>query len=170
MTLSEQNKKIKNATACKSGSITFKSKLEKICYDTLEQLGFNPQYESKRITIHKFEDSITPFYDKETDSQHKKRIETLGKRDSKILRLSSKKMVNITYTPDIYMKYKNLDVWLEIKGFEGEVFKYKKKLFRECLDTLERTQGIKSIYFEIYTKKQLLQALDIIKEYAEKIK
>ena len=168
--MQSENKKIKNTTICKSGSITFKSKLEKTCYDILEQLGFNPQYELKKITIHNFKPSITPFYDKETNSQHKKRIEVLGKKDSKILKLVSEKMINITYTPDIYINYKNLDVWLEIKGFENDVFKYKKKLFREYLDTLERTQGKKSIYFEIYTKKQLLQAIEIFKEYAERIK
>lgn len=165
-----ENKKIKNATICESNGIKFKSQLEKVCYNTLSQLGFNPLYEPKRITIYKFKDSITPFYDKETDSQHKKRIELLGKRDSKILKLASKKMINITYTPDIYIKYKNLDVWLEIKGFENDSFRYKKKLFREYLDTLERKIGQKSIYFEIYTKRQLLQAIEIFKQYAEEIK
>lgn len=167
---SKENKKIKNATFCESNGIKFKSQLEKVCYNTLFQLGFNPLYEPRRITIYNFRESLTPFYDKETDSQHKKRIELLGKRDSKILRLASKKMINITYTPDIYISYKNLDVWLEIKGFENDVFKYKKKLFREYLDTLERTLGKKSIYFEIYTKRQLLQAIEIFKQYAEEIK
>lgn len=36
-------------------------------------------------------------------------------------------------------------------------------LKRKCLGEWLEKYGSKSIYFEIYTKKQLLQAIDIIK-------
>ena len=62
-------------------------------------------------------------------------------------------------------KYKDLDVWIESKGFENDIFYIKKKLFRKYLDNKLEKEGIKSIFFEVYTKNQLLQALDIIKEY-----
>jgi hypothetical protein len=40
-------------------------------------------------------------------------------------------------------------------------------LFRKYLDDVLESTGQKSIYFEVYTKKQLLQALEIIKEYGK---
>ena len=42
------NKKIRNATVVKSNKITFKSMLEKMCYNTLLEQGFNPQYEQSK--------------------------------------------------------------------------------------------------------------------------
>ena len=172
MTLSEQNKKIKNATTCKSGSITFKSKLEKTCYDTLDQLGFNPQYEPKSFELWKSFEPITPFYDQETKKHQVKRLEKKEYLNikSKMLIPKTGKVIGIRYTPDIYFRYQNLDVYIEIKGKENDVFYIKKKLFRKYLDDLWLNTSQPSIYFEVYTKKQLLQAIDIIKEYAEKIK
>ena len=63
------NKKIRNATVVKSNKITFKSMLEKMCYNTLLEQGFNPQYEPFKIQLVDFADSKVPFYDKETDKQ-----------------------------------------------------------------------------------------------------
>ena len=162
------NKKIRNATVVKSNKITFKSMLEKMCYNTLLEQGFNPQYEPFKIQLVDFTDSKVPFYDKETDKQQEKRRLLLGKNSPKLLVLKSDKMQPITYTPDFYLKYKNLDVWIEMKGKENDCFYLKKKLFRKYLDNILTTTGQKSIYFEVYSKKQLLQAIEIFKEYAEK--
>ncbi len=61
----KENKKIRNATICKSGSIVFKSQLEKMAYNTLLEYGFTPQYEPRRlILVEGFKPTI-PFYDKE---------------------------------------------------------------------------------------------------------
>ena len=38
-------------------------------------------------------------------------------------------------------------------------------MFIKYLDNLFLEKGERSIYFEVYTKKQLLQAIDILKEY-----
>ena len=112
-------------------------------------------------------ETLGDFYDRETDVQQKKRIEVLGKRSSKGLRLCNGLIQPITYTPDIYVKYKDLDIWIECKGFTNDVFPYKKKMFRKLLDNIYINTGQKSIYFEIYTKKQLLQAIEIIKSYGQ---
>ena len=160
------NKKIRNATACKSSSITFKSQLEKIIYNTLIEQGFTPKYEPKRIVLLNFEPCTVPFYDKETDTQYKKRLEEGGK-SPKLLNLKSNVLLPITYTPDFYIQYNNIDVWIEAKGMENDVYYLKKKLFRRYLENQSK-QGIKSIFFEIYSKKQLLQAIEIFKQYAEK--
>ena len=55
-----------------------------------------------------------------------------------------------------------------MKGKENDCFYLKKKLFRKYLDDILTATGQKSIYFEVYSKKQLLQAIEIFKEYAEK--
>ena len=58
------NKKIRNATVNKQGNITFKSILEKTCFNTLIEAGFNPLYEPKKHVVFPSFKPITPFYDK----------------------------------------------------------------------------------------------------------
>lgn len=163
------NKKIRNATICQTKNLTFKSQLEKSVYNTLQQLGFNPRYEPETHTLWDGFTPITPFYDKESDTQHTKRVESGDSNKSKILVLKSGKVVGVRYTPDFYFKYGKLDVYIETKGFENDVFYIKKKMFRHFLDKRFNDTGQHSIFFEIYTKKQLLQAIEIIKEYEESI-
>lgn len=173
------NQKIRNATKVKnSNSITFKSKFEKDTYNTLLKLGFNPLYEFKTFTIWDGFTPITPFYDKETEQQaynrlHKEEDKIPFKEFKKInktplpknLILKNSKIIGIRYTPDFYFKYGDLDVYIETKGIENDVFYIKKKMFVKYLDDLRINSGIKSIYFEVYSKKHLMQALEIIKNY-----
>ena len=160
-----ENKKIKNATTCSIGNLTFKSKLEKMAYTELTTLGLNPQYEPITFCIWNGFSPITPFYDKESDVQYNRRK---GKDKSpRKLVLKDTKIQPIHYTPDIYFKYKNIDVWIEMKSIENDVFYIKKKMFRKYLDDLYISSRQKSIYFEVYTKSQLLQAVEIVKKYAE---
>ncbi len=158
----QENKKIKNATSCNVDSIKFKSQLEKSVYNTLNQLGFNPLYEPKTfILIDKF-NPITPFYDQESDTQYNKRKAGGDKTPRKLVKKDGV-VQSIKYTPDFYFKHGVLNVYIEVKGFENDCFYLKKKLFRRYLDA----QSEHSIYFEVYTKKQLLQAVEIIKEYEQ---
>lgn len=159
-----ENKKIRGATKTNSLGITFKSQLEKSLYKTLLELGFNPKYEPRTFIVWEGFTSITPFYDKETDSQRDKR----DPKSSKILVEKSPIVQPIRYTPDIYFEYKGIDIWLEIKGIENDIFYIKKKLFRKYLDSYQLCTGKRSLYFEIYTKKQLLQAIEIIKDYEQR--
>lgn len=161
------NKKIRNATQSSSRGITFKSQLEKSIYNTLLQQGFEPQYEPKTFTLWDGFTPITPFYDKETDKQNQKRAELLGKKVPKVLVQKEGKVIGIRYKPDFYFKYNDLNVYIEAKGIENDVFYIKKKMFIKYLDDRYLESGEKSIYFEVYTKKQLLQAVEIIKEYGQ---
>lgn len=158
------NTKIRNATAIKACGITFKSKLEKIIYTSLKDLGFNPKYEPITFTLIEGFDPITPFYDKETDKQFEKR-KAKGGKGPKILVLKDSNIVGIRYTPDFYIRYNDLDIYIEAKGIENDVFYIKKKLFRKYLDKVLKDTGQKSLFFEVYTKSQLLQTTKIIKEY-----
>ena len=162
------NKKIRNATQSSSKGITFKSQLEKSIYNTLLQQGFEPQYEPTTFTLWEGFEPITPYYDKETDKQKIKRLsDGIDTRTSKILIQKTGKIVGIRYTPDFYFKYKNLNIYIEAKGIENDVFYIKKKMFIKYLDNLCIEKGERSIYFEVYTKKQLLQAIEIIKSYGQ---
>lgn len=161
------NKKIRNATQSSLGKLTFKSQLEKSIYNTLLQQGFTPQYEPITFTLWDGFSPITPYYDKETDKQKIKRIsEGVNTCPSKILIHKVGKVVGIRYTPDFYFNYNGLDVYIEAKGIENDIFYIKKKMFIKYLDDVLVNTGRKSIYFEVYTKKQLLQAIEIIKDYA----
>lgn len=162
------NKRIRNATQSSSKGITFKSQLEKSLYNTLLQQGFEPQYEPTTFTLWEGFEPITPYYDKETDKQKIKRLsDGIDTRTSKILIQKTDKIVGIRYTPDFYFKYKDLNVYIEAKGIENDVFYIKKKMFIKYLDNLCIEKGERSIYFEVYTKKQLLQAVEIIKSYEQ---
>lgn len=158
--MNKPNKKIRNATQVKVGNITFKSTLEKTVYTCLQEQGFNPQYEPKTFTLIDPFEAKTPFYDKETDTQFNKRKDS-GDNSPKKLVKKSNKIQGIRYTPDFYFKYGNLHVFIESKGVENDCFYLKKKLFLRYLNM----QPEDSIYFEVYSKKQLLQAIDILKEY-----
>ena len=74
---------------------------------------------------------------------------------------NNKKIIDITYTPDFCFDYNDIFVIMEAKGMENDVFYIKKKLFRKYLESWGRPV----LYFELHSKKQLLQAIDIIKSY-----
>lgn len=167
--MQRSNKKVRNATVCKTSNIVFKSQLEKSIYSTLQQLGFDVKYEPTTYVLWDGFIPITPFYDRETDSQKKKRIAGGDTNKNKLLVKKEGKIVGVRYTPDFYFKYKNLHVYIEAKGMENDVFYIKKKMFRKLLDDLYIKHKQYSIFFEVYTKKQLLQAINIIKNYAESL-
>jgi hypothetical protein len=166
-----QNKKIRNATSAKVKGITFKSQTEKMMYRTLVDKGITPEYEKHTFLLWEGFKPTTPFYDQETDKQLESRMSAEGttKRIPKILVLKTDKVVGIRYTPDFYFRKNDIDVWIEVKGIENDVFYIKKKLFRKFLDDKFENEGVRSMFFEVYTKRQLLQALEIINNYAESI-
>lgn len=161
------NKKIRNATQSISGGVTFKSKLEKSIYDTLLEQGFNPKYEPITFVIWEGFRPTIPYYDRETNYQRDVRLAASGGSSAKMLVRKKARILNVQYTPDFYFKYNDLNVYIEAKGIENDVFYLKKKMFIKYLDDLYLEKGEKSIYFEVYTRKQLLQAIEIIKNYEQ---
>lgn len=161
-----ENKKIRNATAVKRGGVEFKSKLEAGVYNLLLQAGLKPQYEKKTFILFDAFDSVTPFYDKETDTQMRKRIKEGMTERSRLLAKKTAKVQGIKYTPDFYLRYKDIDVYIETKGFENDRFPIKKKMFRFLLDKIFNDTGQRSIFFEVYTLKQMYHAINILKDYA----
>ena len=134
-------------------------------YRTLVDKGIKPKYEPHTFTLWEGFVPKTPFYDQETERQQELRNEGLEHKTPKQLVLKSASVVGIRYTPDFYFRVGDVDIWFEVKGIENDVFYIKKKLFRKYLDDLLEKTGQKSMFFEIYTKRQVLQALEIINEY-----
>lgn len=161
------NKKIRNATSAHSKGITFKSQLEKTIYRTLIENDITPEYESYTFVLWEGFIPKTPFFDQETDRQQEKRCAGEDKKTPKQLVLKTDKVVGIRYTPDFHFIKGDYDIWIEVKGVENDVFYVKKKLFRKYLDRQLEEKGKKSLFFEIYSKKQMLQALKIIEEYVQ---
>lgn len=140
-----ENKKIINASPLEYDGISFKSKLEKMAYQTLKEQGFPVLYEPKKFIIWEGFRPNVPFYNKDASTR--------------MLKMDSKKVIDISYTPDLIFEYNNHLIIIEMKGFENNTYPLKKKIFRKWLES----NYPNSIYFEIFTKKQLLQAIDIIK-------
>lgn len=145
-----ENKKIKNASPLEYDDIYFKSQLEKMIYQTLREQGFPVKYEPHKFVLWQGFRPTVPFYDKD--------------KYTRMLKLESKKIIDITYTPDFVFTYNGFLVIIEAKGMENDCFYLKKKMFRKWLED----NHPKSIYFEIYTKKQLLQAISIIQNLSQK--
>lgn len=143
------NKKIKNATQKQFDDIQFKSSLEVLLYRTFKDAGFDIKYEPKKFVIWEGYSPLVPFYDKDTKTG--------------LLKLNKKKLIDITYTPDFCFDIGNLLVIVEAKGFCNDTFPIKRKLFRKYLEQLKQPV----LYFELYSKKQALEAIKIIKEYGD---
>lgn len=140
-----ENKKIKNASPLEYDGISFKSKLEKMTYQTLKENNLPVEYEPKKFIIWEGFKPTVPFYNKD--------------KTTRMLKLENKKIIDTTYTPDFTFEYNGHLIIIESKGVENDLYPLKKKMFRKWLEEHQP----KSIFFEIYTKKQLLQAIDTIK-------
>lgn len=141
-----ENRRVHNATPTSFDGIDFKSKLEVMIYRTLKEQGFYPVYEGARYTIIEGYKPLVPFYTRD--------------RKTRLLKLDSKKVMDSTYTPDFTFEHNGYTVIVEAKGIVQDAYVIKRKLFRKYLEA----NVPKSVYFEVYTKRQLLQAIDIINQ------
>ena len=143
-----ENKKIKNARESVFNGITFKSKLEESFYKTLKAANLDPNYElMKFILIDGFKPTV-PFY---------------NRSKSKVFKLDMSKVRDITYTPDFTLLYNDTLFIIEAKGIENDTYPLKKKLFRRLLESMK----VPCVYFEVHTKRELLEVIDIIKSYGK---
>lgn len=138
-----KNKKIRNATKTTELGIAFRSEVEARIYKALVAEGFNPLYEKVTFTLSEKIRPTVPFFN----------------RINGLLGLDMKPVQAITYTPDFTFEYNGILIVIEVKGFENDVFPVKRNLFRKHLETLNQP----SMFFEVRTKKELLEALKIIR-------
>lgn len=147
------NRKIKNATPLEYDGIKFKSKLEVTTYKTFKENNFEVLYEPTKYIIWK---GFKP-----TENIHYTRNKKTGELVS-----DHKKLIDITYTPDFGFKYNAYNIIIECKGAWNEVFPYKRKLFKAYIENWNKENpDNKILYFEVYSKRNVLQAIEIIKSY-----
>lgn len=131
------NKKIKNATTTSFNGIIFKSKLECLMYKLLIESNLEVQHEEIKITL------MEGFYPKKWFSHSQEQ---------------TKKIISLTYTPDFIIKHNDYTVYIEVKGFMSDNYPIKRKLF---LNKINEEKN--SIFFEVYTKKDMLHCIEYIK-------
>lgn len=141
-----ENKKIRNARESVFNDIRFKSKLEESFYKTLVAAGLEPGYEQTKFVLARGFKPTVPFF---------------NRSKSKVFRMDMAKVRDITYTPDFIILYNGTMFIIEAKGIENDTFPLKKKLFRRLLESME----MPCVYFEVRTKRELLEAIKIIKSY-----
>lgn len=144
-----ENRRIKNATPYVAFDGTqMRSKLETRVYKWLYDLGFRPRYESETFTYWKGPRPTVPFYDLDKTRHN---------------RLNMDKLYDMKYTPDFIFEYGGTKIIIEAKGVENDQFPIRKKLFRAYLETIDYPV----IYAEIYTKRQLNEFINELKDKYE---
>lgn len=145
-----ENRRIRGATPFVAFDGTqMRSKLETRVYKWLYDLGLNPQYESETFTYWVGPRPTVPFYDL-SKTRHNQ--------------LNMKKLVDMNYTPDFIFEYNGTKVIIEAKGIENDQFPIRKKLFRAYLETLDYPV----VFAEIYTKRQLLEFINELRNETAK--
>lgn len=152
-----ENRKIKNATPKDYDGLHFKSLLEVMTYKVLKQEGFNPEYETHTYLIWEGYVPTIPFFTKNKLKRKDCRFEVLSVNTVK----DNRPIMGITYTPDFYFEYGGKKVIVEVKGMLNDVFPYKFKMFRKHLE--EQPDKDCYIIWEIYTKKQLLECVNLLR-------
>lgn len=143
------NKKIKNAKITEYDGIKFKSLLEVMVYKTLLQEGFEPFYEPSKYSIWKGFKPESPFYKPDKNGN---------------LQLQTSKIIDITYTPDFVLQAPDNKtvIIIECKGFQNDTSPIKEKMFRGYLEHILKNMNQPTMFFKIKTKKQCLEAIEII--------
>ena len=145
------NSKVKNATACHYDGIDFKSKLEMFFYKYSKEVGIPFNYESYKTTL--FEGVRLDGY-------------LYQQNKSKNIVLDTRKILNITYSPDFYRIHRNslnedVLIVVETKGLKTTAYAIKKKLFLKKMNT---TWGQRFYFFEPRNMHNCKQVIEIIKE------
>ena len=151
----EENKKVKNATKIEYEGIQFKSIFEKDCYILLKQEGLDFEYETKRTVL------LSGFYPPDSLKVYDLFKPRLQRR---VFGLNLHKILDITYTPDFYIQKDNVEIYIEAKGNPNDTYPLKKKIFLDYLRRQSEIDGKIYMFFEPHSKKQLREAIKIIKE------
>lgn len=139
------NKKVRNATVVEYSGIKFKSKMEVSVYKTLITNGFKPEYESKKFVLIKGFKPTVQFY---VPNKYKELIRV------------TKKVIDITYTPDFIVYIDEVLIVIEVKGQPNDIYPLKRKLFMKYMEE----SNIPMMFFEIHNMKQLYKTIEIIKK------
>lgn len=151
-----ENKKIKGAKSHIYNGVKFRSALEVGCYKLLEQSGLDFTYESERVVL--FEGlhlEKTKLYAPKKDYKKKGKF-------GMYMEDITKKVLNMTYTPDFIIIKGEYKIYFDAKGFGNDTYPIKKKIFLKELEM--REDGYKYIFMEPHNQRQMKQGIEIINE------
>ena len=155
---SQENKKILGAKKKVFDGIKFDSNLEVSCYKLLKEDNIIFTYNERVIELlPSFRLNKVNYYQSGPKNRGFKQVLTL--KGEKL------KLPSIKYTPDFIIETNNNLIIIETKGFENDVYTYKRKLF---FNLLEESIIPKNIYFfEPRTVKQIKESIIVIKQILE---
>lgn len=144
------NKKILNASPNEYNSIKFKSQAETRIYKAIRSFGIEPDYEKYTFVLSPKVRPTVVFYNR-----------TKGRGFHQI----TEPIAKVTYTPDFTFTFNDIFVIIEVKGIENDTYPIKKNLFRKFLETFPKPV----MYFEIRNRKELAEAMEIIKKECSEV-
>lgn len=157
------NRKILNATEVSHEGLKFKSKLERYCYIQLTKEGFNPSYETFKMTL--FE-GFRPTNIINIDNFNSNKRKAFSKYEeiiAKDIMIDNRIIGDITYTPDFTFYYKDYFIIIETKGFANDSFPNKKKYALKQLEEIASKEDKKIMFIEIRNQTQVREIIKFIK-------
>ena len=144
------NKKVKNASECRVDGLVFKSRLEMFTYLSLKANNIKCDYEKVTFVLQNSFKSVADTYQKGT------------KKGKKIFKKKINSVREITYTPDFTNRDWGIDKrWvIEVKGFETDSYKIKKKMFLKYLYEL----NAEVLYLIPSSQKEVTECVEMIKK------
>ena len=144
------NKKVRNAKEVTLDGIKFKSRLEKFTYQMLKRNNIKCDYEKIKFVLQDGFKSGCTIYQKGLEKGRK----TFKKKQNTIREM--------TYTPDFVNENWGINKeWIiEVKGFETDSFKLKKKIFLKSLNGINAN----ILYLMPSNQGEVLQCIELIKD------
>jgi hypothetical protein len=144
------NKKVRNAQKVEFNGIYFQSHLELFFYKYSKECGYEFLYESLKTIL--FEGLKLEGYLYQQDK-------------TKNIVLDTRKLLNITYSPDFYRIQKNTSgedvlIIVETKGLKTDSYVLKKKMF---LKQMDKKWGQRFYFMEPRNQLNCKQVMEIIK-------
>lgn len=150
--LRKHTNNIYNAEKIIFDGITFKSKLERFCYQQLKATKLDFGYETETVKL------LAPL------KLSNVKVFCPKKRTAGIVivsELSQRKIVSkMEYTPDFVVKKGKYIIYIETKGKANDAYPYRKKLFIHQLE--HKKDKYEYIFMEPHNNRQVMWAIDFI--------
>lgn len=152
-----ENKKIRGAQEVEVNNIRFKSIVESKAYQLFLESDLEFEYEPTKFILWtgKKLERVTVLAPKKIRR---------GKYGRELINNSPeslRRVLDISYTPDFIVWWKNYIIYIDVKGMENDVYPLKKKMFLKYLDNIE--DEFTRIFAEPHSIKQVKDLITHIK-------
>lgn len=138
-----------NNTIVTYDGIKFKSKLERTCYQLLQEAKISFKYEDETYTL--------------IDKASYPSMESVKRKGKKVFK-NNPTIRSVKYTPDFVGEFKDGTKWIiETKGMKTTTFNIKWKLFKTQL--IEK--GLEVVLFMPTNKEEIVETIKLIQKYGQ---